>query len=171
MISSLDYLDIDASDNLSLYIGPRVKYGAVIRELEKVIDVNIYANYLRTFDSMNSNYYSLELARLLSGNTVIQEIDDFRFLENYRLYTNHKCPGWLLELAHDLYTNHKCPGWLSNFPTKQPTWTPLVRRKGELILNVKNDDYIIDGLGWKLKKFPPDKNKYQVDNLSLLPST
>ena len=132
MISSLDYLDIDASDNLSLYIGPRVKYGAVLRELEKVIDVNIYANYLRTFDSMNSNYYSLKL-------------------------------------AHDLYTNHKCPGWLSNFPTKEPRWSPLVSGEGERILNVKNDDYIIDGLGWKLKKFPPDKNKYQVDNLSLLP--
>tara|TARA_B110000285_G_scaffold124766_1_gene140816 strand:+ start:1079 stop:1495 length:417 start_codon:yes stop_codon:yes gene_type:complete len=133
MISSLDYLDIDVSDMLSGYIGPRVKYGYVIKELEKLIDVNICANYLRTFDSINSNYNSLEL-------------------------------------AHDLYTNHKDSGWLSNFPTKQPTWTPLVRRKGERIVYVGNDDYRIVGLGWRLKKFPPDKNKYQVYNLSLLPA-
>ena len=56
MISTLDYLDNDVSNVLSDFINVRRNYDNVIKDLKVLINVNILAKYLTSFD--NYNYYN-----------------------------------------------------------------------------------------------------------------
>ena len=53
MISTLDYLDNDVSNVLSDFINVRRNYDNVIKDLKVLINVNILAKYLTSFDNYN----------------------------------------------------------------------------------------------------------------------
>ena len=138
MISSLEYLDNDVSNMLSEHIGIRKKYNNVINELEELIKVNRCSKYLETFD----------------------------FLK-YRgqMYRDHnKDKQFRLKIAYDLITYKRKTRWLTNWPTKFPHFSGGI----DTLRRVNDEDYVIEELGWKLKRFPPNKNKYPLDNLSLV---
>jgi len=140
MISSLEYLDNDVSNVLSEHIRIRKKYNNVIKELNGLINVNRCAKYLETFDF-------LKYHRLLDRDH--NEDKQFR-----------------LKIAYDLLTYKRKTRWLENWPTKLPRFSGGRRR--DILRQVSDEDYVIEGLGWKLKKFPPSKNKYLLENLSLV---
>tara|TARA_B110000285_G_scaffold219430_1_gene270012 strand:- start:834 stop:1298 length:465 start_codon:yes stop_codon:yes gene_type:complete len=141
MISSLEYLDNDVSNVLSEHIGIRKKYNNVIKELEELIKVNRCAKYLETFDFLKYHGHG-------------------------QMYRDHnKDKQFRLKIAYDLLTCKSMTKWLENWPTKFPRFSGKGRDK---LRRVNDEDYVIEGLGWKLKRFPPNKNKYPLDNLSLV---
>jgi hypothetical protein len=141
MISSLEYLDNDVSNVLSEHIEIRKKYNNVINELEELIKVNRCAKYLETFDFLKYHGHG----------------------QMYRDHTKDK--QFRLKIAYDLLTCKSMTKWLENWPTKFPRFSGKGRDK---LRRVNDEDYVIEGLGWKLKRFPPNKNKYPLDNLSLV---
>ena len=139
MISSLDYLDNDVSNVLSDFINVRRNYDNVIKDLKVLINVNILAKYLTSFDNYNSNCY----------NYFNKEQD-------------------ILRLAYNLITEKKKTRWLHNWPTKPTSFVPWNWTYKQLLIKKSNEDYIIGTGHWKLKKFPPNKNKYSLNRLLIV---
>jgi len=148
MISALDYLDTDASHVLSEHIKIRRTYKNVMKELNRLIDVNICATYLESFDFNKTSY----------GFST----------EGYQLR---------LEISDNLLKCDRKTRWLTNWPTKFPDFysnrrTPWpgsrAYRERDTIVRINKEDYKIKGLNWRLKIFPPDKGKYQIDSLKMI---
>lgn len=146
MISLFEYLDNDVSDLLSEHISVKRKYNNVIKELSGLIEVNRCAKYLEKFNCFRSN------------NNLIDEAFDLRNDEEKQLR---------LKLAHKLLNKKRKTGLLEDWPTKLPRF---YRNHGgrDKLRRINNENYIIEGLGWRLKIFPPKKNKYSLENLSLI---
>ena len=142
MISSLDYLDNDVSHLLSRHISARRTYNNVMKDLNKLIDMNICAKYLKSFD----------------------------FNETLRGCKNPSSMQIRLRIAEDILSSEKKTGWLYNFPTKFPGFYDLSRPgcKRDIIKRLRWNDYMIEETGWRLKIFPPPKDLYQINKLKLL---
>jgi len=148
MISALDYLDVDASRILSEHIKIRRTFKNIMKELTILIDVNICATYLESFDFCKTSYgYSNA---------------------GYQLR---------LEISDNLLKCNRKTRWLTNWPTKFPDFysnrrTPWpgarAYRARDTIIRLNKEDYKIKGLNWRLKIFPPDKDKYQIDTLKMI---
>ena len=65
MISVLDYLDNDVSHLLSIHIRDRRTYNDMVKELKKLVDMNICAEYLKSFDFNRTLRYIRSPARSL----------------------------------------------------------------------------------------------------------
>ena len=153
MISSLDYLDYDVSNVLSEYINIRRNHDNVIQDIEQLININICSQYLKSFDALRGAPGALSSIFILKG-------------QNRRL-----------EHANYLLTSDRKTNLLHNWPTKYPrfyTNKPVIRGNMppqviiDTLIRVSNEDYIIRETNWRLKKFPPDKNKYSINQLSML---
>ena len=131
MISSLDYLDNDVSNVLLDYINTRRKYNNVINDLKVLINVNILAKYLETFDNYNRG----------------QDI---------------------LRLAYSLITRERKTSWLHNWPTKPTSFVSRSWTHRQHLIRKSNEDYIIKEGNWRLKKFPPNKDKYSLNRLLIV---
>jgi len=148
MISALDYLDTDASRILSEHINGRRTYKNVMKELNRLIDVNICATYLESFDFCKTSYgYSnagYQLRLMISDN----------LLKNKRktcwLY------NWPTKITH-FYSNRRTP-WPG----------AMARRERDTIVRINDEDYKIKETNWRLKRFPPNKDKYQIDTLKMI---
>jgi hypothetical protein len=145
MISALDYLDNDVSHLLSVYISNRRQSNNVLEELNRLIDVNICAKYLKSFDFDKTIRHTSH--------------DEQPRLQQMRLM-----------IAEDILNNERQTQWLYNWPTKLPSFHPKPRsnHKKDTIRRLSNTDAVIDGTGWRLKRFPPDKNSNQIDTLKLI---
>ena len=138
MISSIDYLDNDASNILSEYINTRKNYDNVLKELNHLIDINICAKYLESFDSYKYHKYHFKGQRIL-------------------------------KFAYDLLSNKRQTIWLYNFPTKFPMFYNNWKGR-DILIRTSDEDYIIKETQWKLKGFPPIKNKYTINHISMIKS-
>jgi len=125
------------------------------------------------------DYLDNDVARVLSEhvterrnyNSVIKELKGLIKMNRYAEYLKtFDCPGGQLqerlEIAHRLITNKRKTRWLTNWPTKQPYFYTNYRNRDTLI-NINKEECIIDGLGWRLKRFPPKKH-YPLETISLL---
>jgi hypothetical protein len=141
MISALDYLDYDVSHLLSSYISNRRQSNNVLEELNRLIDVNVCAKYLRSFD------FNKTLRHTITGNQM------------------------RLMIAEDIIINQRQTGWLHNWPTKSPSFYLNISRsnhKRDTIKRISKSDALIKETGWRLKRFPPDKDRYQINTLKLI---
>jgi len=152
MISSLDYLDNDVSNILSVYINTRKNYDNVLKEIEQLIDINIFANYLKSFNACKMVY------RISRSDPYFDQVASRYFERNEQ----HR-----LKIAYQLLTDDRKTRLLHNWPTKHPYFYQN-RRGRDTLIRVSNEDYIIDETKWKLKIFPPDKDKYSINQLSVL---
>ena len=152
MISVLDYLDIDASHVLSEHINRRRTYKNVMKELNRLIDVNICATYLKSFDFCKHEMFDCP-------NLLIEQ-------EQIRL-----------TISYNLLTCDRKTRWLYNWPTKFPhfysnrriPWPgAMARRERETIIRINSEDYKIKEMNWKLKIFPPNKDKYLINSLTMI---
>ena len=152
MISALDYLDADASHVLAEHIKARRTSKNVMKELNRLIDVNICATYLESFDFCKSSYN-----------------DDPKYNEQMELLR--------LNISDNLLKCNRKTRWLTNWPTKFPDFyrnrrTPWpgarAYQERDTIVRINREDYIIKEMNWKLKIFPPDKDKYQIDTLKMI---
>jgi hypothetical protein len=104
-----------------------------------------------------------ELEKLIKVNRCAKYLETFDFLKYHGQMSELK--QFRLKIAYDLLTCKRKTRWLENWPTKFPRFSGRGRDK---LRRVNDEDYVIEGLGWKLKRFPPNKNKYPLDNLSLV---
>ena len=74
----------------------------------------------------------------------------------------------ILRLAYNLITEKKKTRWLHNWPTKPTSFVPWNWTYKQLLIKKSNEDYIIGTGHWKLKKFPPNKNKYSLNRLLIV---
>ena len=72
------------------------------------------------------------------------------------------------QLAYNLITEKKKTRWLHNWPTKPTSFVPWNWTYKQLRIKKSNEDYIIGSGHWKLKKFPPNKNKYSLNRLLIV---
>jgi hypothetical protein len=128
------------------------------------------------------DYLDNDVARVLSEhvterrnyNSVIKELKGLIKMNRYAEYLKtFDCPeGQLqerLEIAHRLITDKRKTRWLTNWPTKQPSFYTNYRNR-DTLRNIKgknNEECVIDGLGWRLKRFPKKQN-YPLETISLL---
>ena len=135
MISLLDYLDNDVSELLSHYIHTRRDHNDILREINQLIDINICSEYLKSFDACK-----------------------------YSLHGKER-----LEFANYLLTSNTKTNLVYNWPTKYPSFYKNIFRrsnqKRDTLIKVSDEDYIIEDTGWKLKTFPPNKDKYPIHRL------
>ena len=142
MTAFQDYLDNDVARVLSEHVTERRNYNSVIKELKGLIKMNRCADYLKTFDCYKYEY------------------DYGSKWESYELQNR-------LKIAHCLITNKRKTRWIMNWPTKQPTFYTNYRNRDTLI-KINNEECVIDGLGWRLKRFPPKEKNYPLETISLL---
>ena len=150
MISSLDYLDYDVSNVLSEYINIRRNHDNVIQDIDQLININICSEYLKSFDAFGWREYP---------------------------YSHPVSGKERLKYANYLLTSDRKTNLLHNWPTKYPkfyTNKPVIRGNMppqviiDTLIRVSNEDYIIKETNWRLKRFPPDKNKYSINQLLML---
>jgi len=122
---------------------------------------NVLSEHIRIRKKYNNVIKELE--ELIKVNRCAKYLETFDFLK-YRgqMYEDKQ---FRLKIAYDLLTCKRKTYWLENWPTKFPRFSGRGR---DTLRRVNDEDYVIEGLGWKLKRFPPNKNKYPLDNLSLV---
>jgi hypothetical protein len=126
---------------------------------------NDVSNMLSEHIGIRKKYNNVikELEELIKVNRCAKYLETFDFLKYHgQMYRDKQ---FRLKIAYDLITYKRKTRWLENWPTKFPRFSGRGRDK---LRRVNDEDYVIEGLGWKLKRFPPNKNKYPLDNLSLV---
>jgi hypothetical protein len=192
-------LDNDVSNVLSEYINIRRNHDNVIQDIEHLININIFSEYLKSFDAFK--HTSVPPAALVSlgggedergGNARqehcraveahrarrrgrLMEVAIRRSIERDHRYILHGKER--LRYANYLLTSDRKSNLLHNWPTKYPdfyTNEPVIRVCmspqiiPDTLIRVSNEDYIIKETNWRLKEFPPDKDKYSIDQLLML---
>ena len=121
---------------------------------------NILSEYIRARKNYNNAIKGL--------NELIEVNRCAKYLKNFNCFRDREYDDKQrrLILAFNLLNQKKKPYFIENFPTKVPNYYRLKRR--DKIKIIDSENYIIEGLGWRLKIFPPRKNRYQSENLSLI---
>jgi len=162
MISSIDYLDIDASELLGKYIKTRKKNNVVLNELKDNIHFTTHINYYDKYFAINTNYPSIDVINM-------------RYLQNMR--ENKKRT---INMINKIINK---TGWIQHDPRRpshnSPVYVWKVKQiegfhykkmnKDEEELDVEkhhNNILVVDKRsGCSYRSYPPHSRHYNIKDL------